>query len=613
MSWLFLAGDQLLKGFVAVPGLGWLLPAAILLALLMLAGGGYYNVFHHPLVVKARTAPEALQEFPLPQLAVALRRLRLAQALHEWGERLGLSRQRLTWLQSLTKTPTPSVTTLQTLARLLGMEQAAEIQVLRPNLWLLHARLDYPEPLRGKAVPLFGVTGSAVSGDEEVHTRTAIEQALKAINHPFELPFLLFCLDSNQGRRLIPDGYAALLIDEPVLRELLFAHNPQQTFAGLLLTRGLYALSPYQTEGEVHNPAMFYGRDRLLRELIQAASPQFLLVGPRRVGKTSLLRRLMEQLPTRRPERQIVALNLLGIDDYGRFGRELARRLQLPEPPASGDRRTQAAQIAELLRGKFHDPAKPGLVLIDEADGLVETDAGAGFPLLAELRNLQTEGRCAFILAGYWYLFRRTLDHASPVYNFAPVKRLGPLEPEAGRALTSEPMARLGLHYADPTLPERIVEHTGGYPYLIQLLCDQLLEELKTDRSLTLTAAHLNDAERSQRVRNYVVPFFHFNTGPGAQLLVYRLLEKDRFSLAEAHVGLEQTVDRTIPLGTIEETLVQLVLYGLLVDSNDQYQWAIPLVRNTLLAEAGREHRLTRLLQELPDDFAAWITPSRRP
>ncbi len=82
--------------------------------------------------------------------------------------------------------------------------------------------------------------------------------------------------------------------------------------------------------------------------------------------------------------------------------------------------------------------------------------------------------------------------------------------------------------------------------------------------------------------------------------------------MVEANIGLEQTTGRTIPLGTIEEILMQLMLYGLLVDANGQYQWAIPLVRDTLLDEAGRKHRLARLLQELPDDFAAWITPSRR-
>ncbi len=92
------------------------------------------------------------------------------------------------------------------------------------------------------------------------------------------------------------------------------------------------------------------------------------------------------------------------------------------------------------------------MLLIDEADALVEADAKRGYPLLSELRTLQAEGACSFVLTGYWHLYRRTLDHGSPLYNFAPVRRLGPLEPEAGSALATEPMARLGLTWADAAL-----------------------------------------------------------------------------------------------------------------------------------------------------------------
>jgi AAA domain len=348
----------------------------------------------------------------------------------------------------------------------------------------------------------------------------------------------------------------------------------------------------------------------LLRELMHAKSLQFLLVGPRRVGKTSLLRRLKNQLPNRRPELQTVLLDLLGINEPLEVTRRLARALELAPSVAAVGARENAVQLAEMLRGKFTDPAQPGLILIDEADGLVEADADAGFPLLSEIRSLQAEGLCSFILAGYWYLFRRTLDYSSPVYNFTTVKRLGPLESEAARNLAVEPMARLGLRYADAAIPAQIVENTGGYPSLIQLLCDQLLEQLKKDRSLVLTADHLAQVEQSQPVRDYLRGFFHFNTGPGAQLLVYCILESDEFSFAEAHGCLEQAVSKDVPLWMIEQILRQLVLYGLVAESGDRYRWTIPLVREALLASQDREYRVLQLPQELPVDFAAWITPS---
>src|SRR5205085_11341911 len=125
-------------------------------------------------------------------------------------------------------------------------------------------------------------------------------------------PFLMLCRDADKGRRLLPDGYIALIIDEPMLRELVFAPQPPQTLAGLLTTRGLLVLPLYSPDGEVRNPSMFYGRDRELREMIQAAAPQCLLVGPRRIGKSSLLHRLQDEDSRQRPALQIVSRTLLG-------------------------------------------------------------------------------------------------------------------------------------------------------------------------------------------------------------------------------------------------------------------------------------------------------------
>ena len=607
-----LAGGQLVKGFVSVGPPVWMNPVALSLALVLIGSALalWFTVFRHPLVVRARARPESLAELSLAEIPIALRRLRRAGALNEVWERLGLSLRRLQRLEKLASKATPE--RMQALAGLLGMNEAPVPEELYPGLWSLQAELGSPAPLSKQPIPLIGIDRQAQNGDDESHARSVILEALKRSEHRFELPFLLFCRDSDLARQLVPEQYVALLIDDALARELLFARDPSQTLAGLLLTRGLLALSPYSEKGAVADPAMFYGRDRVLRELMQSASPQCLLVGPRRVGKTSLLRRLEDQLPKRRPELQPVFLDLLGIDDPTAVIRRLARALKLSAPMPAPSFSDNARLLAEMLRERFPDPARPGLILIDEADGLVEADAASGFPLLSALRSLQAEGLCSFILAGYWYLFRRTLDHGSPVYNFATVKQLRPLEPEAARDLASEPMARIGLRYENSAIPERIAERTGGYPSLIQFLCDQLLNEMKKDRSLVLTATQLTRAEQSQDVRDHLTGFFRFNTGPGAQVLVYRVLERDGFGLAEAHGYLEQAAGRDVPLWVIEQILLQLVLFGLLAESGDRYRWTIPLVRDTLLAGQDRDYRVSLLLKELPADFAAWITPAER-
>ncbi len=247
------------------------------------------------------------------------------------------------------------------------------------------------------------------------------------------------------------------------------------------------------------------------------------------------------------------------------------------------------------------------MLVIDEADNLVKADAEAGYPLLSALRSLQSRGKCSVLLAGYWHLFRATLDHRSPLYNFATVRRLGPLDPEAGRALADEPMRRLGLDWADAELPARIVRRTGGYPDLIQAVCDQVLVELRQHHTLTLTAAQLDAAESSDRVRERLVWSFQNNIDTAGQLLVDGLIERDAFTLTEAHQALEQAVRRRVPLAVLDRLLVQLVLYGFIREADGRYGWTIPLLRETLTDATDRDHRRERLLTELAADPELWV------
>lgn len=107
---------------------------------------------------------------------------------------------------------------------------------------------------------------------------------------------------------------------------------------------------------------------------------------------------------------------------------------------------------------------------------------------------------------------------------------------------------------------------------------------------------HLKQAKHSPQVRDYLAWSFCANIVPAAQVMIYRLLERDAFTLSAGHACLEEAVGREIPLAVIEAILVQLVLYGFVAETEDRYRWTIPLLRETLLAGNDREHRVGRLL-----------------
>ncbi|WP_438027032.1 two-component regulator propeller domain-containing protein [Sorangium sp. So ce233] len=581
---VILVGSTLARGSVFVPITPapppatrsfWLI-TSVLGALIGAAAAAVAIAHRRNLYLRTPLADLALSG--LPSALASMRRFRV---LDESWSRLGLPETRIPLIEATASATPHAPEQLRALAELLGMENAASAPVkeLPHGLSLLAARLPYPAPLRGHTVALVSLDLAQARSAEPAHLRAALESALEDAGQRFELPFVLVARD-DVARDLLPADLASLRLGEREFKALLFARNPQHTFAGLLHARRLVAVSPYATAGEVKDEQMFFGRVALLKELLLASSIQHIVIGPRRVGKTSLLKRLLRELPARRPDVEAVFVDLLGVADHARAARTLARTLKIDAPR---DQDPETA-FADLLRARFQESGKKGVVLLDEADGLIEADAARGFPLLSAMRTLQAEEVCSFVLAGYLFLYRESLNQRSPLYNFATVRMLGPLEPEAARDLALVPMQRLGVAYADPELPAQIAERTGGYPSFVQVLCDAALDVLRDAGSgdLVLSAEHIAQAE--QKVGISLRDIFHSNAGEEAQLLVYRLLDRDDFSRSDAEQALAGALGRHVPAASVDRALQELRLFGFLVEQDGRFSFAIPLLRDTLRA-----------------------------
>jgi hypothetical protein len=591
-------------------------------ALLGLIGMGLVVllVLRHPLVLRLRESPEVLRTtLPLATLPLALSRLRWAGAQSEVLGQLGLPGERAALLRTLGPVGTAEhVVTmdLRGLARLVGMLDAdrAAVQTLMPGVHLLSARLPHPEKLADHITALVGIDPAIWESEERRKLPTVLRAALRAVGHPDPHPFLLL-LPSQGGAVLSTNELPLHLhVRETELRALLFSPEPARKLAGLLHARRLLTSSPYSHEGDVKLATMFFGREALLRDLATAASPQCILVGPRRVGKTSLLKRLTESLRSHRPQLDVYFLDLMGIKSYreatsalevalenaARQGKLEAGRSLVSVPPID-PLIAEELQLAALIEARHASTGRRVVVLIDEADGLLATDAAHAYRLLNALRALQAQDICSIVLAGYLFLYRQALEHASPLYNFARVQILGPLDMREAEELARVPMELLSIRYADNDMPAEIARATGGYPSFVQLLCDQLLQELKED-SLLLTREHLRAAERSQRVYDQLVTMLKMNTRRLTQILVYALLDHEQFSAMEAHRVLQEKLARPVPFSIVERALNELRVFSLITLSpaGQGFAWGIPLLRD-ILRDAEPAYVLQGLLEELQD------------
>lgn len=260
--------------------------------------------------------------------------------------------------------------------------------------------------------------------------------------------------------------HIAAYASQAVLSEWLLSAEAESVLVRLLSRQlPVTRISPYQTRGGITRAAGFFGRQQELARILNREPSNYLLVGGRQLGKTSLMK-AVERHYQGHPE---VACLYVSLRDH----RLRARLAQLVGAGAE----TELAEILQMLQAQ--SGKRRLLLLLDECDLFLRDDARSGYRQLSELRAQSEEGRCRFILAGFWDLYEAVaLDFASPIRNFGDVIRLGPLDQEACLALATMPMRRLGIAYEHAELPELIATQSGGRANLVAIICQYLLENL---------------------------------------------------------------------------------------------------------------------------------------
>jgi hypothetical protein len=282
---------------------------------------------------------------------------------------------------------------------------------------------------------------------------------------------------TQQARSALAEAahVAFVVLTVEALRDLLLGGREREVLETAISSqRPIIELSPYQIGGGVEDPRMFYGRTTELRRLADEKLHNVLLVGPRQMGKSSLLNALGRRLPQRR---DVLDVHRITLSDGNLLTSAARARGQAAQSDSADD-----AALFTLLAGERE---RPRVWLIDEADALVTASGWHGTARI--LRALSEENRAHFVLAGFWSLYTAAaLDTHSPLRNFGQTLRLGPLEREAARALVTEPLAALGLLFEAPELADRLLDETGCRANLLALCCDGLIRTLgPTDRMLS--------------------------------------------------------------------------------------------------------------------------------
>lgn len=249
--------------------------------------------------------------------------------------------------------------------------------------------------------------------------------------------------------------------------------------------------NPYISRGPVRIPEMFFGREHELQEIAAflAGNQSVSMIGPRKIGKTSLLFHLLrpEIWPTIGLDERNLFIYLdcevLGegghAEIFGQFAAEMAAALDergLPPEPALETALTRPTRLSfEAAVRKLNQRGLRVVLILDEFERL-STNSALDVNFFNALRSAAGRYQLAFITASARPLIELTYSGrsqeilSSPFFNiFAPLF-LGLLSREESLALIREPAAHAGRPFPEES-QAFIYELAGGHPLALQVAC----------------------------------------------------------------------------------------------------------------------------------------------
>jgi len=264
--------------------------------------------------------------------------------------------------------------------------------------------------------------------------------------------------------------------------------------------------NPYLSRGPVRDPGMLFGRTHELHEIAAflRGTQSVSIIGPRKIGKTSLLLQLMR--PAAWPGLGLGDDNLFVYLDcevlgegahaeiFGQFAAEIAAALEergLPPEPALDAAAAKPTRLAlEAAIRKLNQGGVRIVLILDEFERLA-TNGQLDLNFFNALRSIAARYQFVFLTASARPLIELTYSGrsqeilSSPFFNiFAPVF-LGLLAEDDARRLMREPARQQDVAFS-ATTEDFLYALAGGHPFALQVACfhafDTRADHAETER-----------------------------------------------------------------------------------------------------------------------------------
>lgn len=284
-------------------------------------------------------------------------------------------------------------------------------------------------------------------------------------------------LDSHRKRQaLLPTN---IVVAGPrFLRRLARASDPISILKKEVLDQSdLTKVSPFILSNATPT-RMFFGRAAEAATILATVGTNSVaLLGSRRIGKTSLLRHVHNELSEANFQ------PFFGDCQTVRTWQDFAELAKTQWQVAASDN-FRPLHLADLVRELGAKSSKPVVIILDEIDQLLAWDRQHHEDSVPEAffracRSLSQEGLAQFIFSGERTIAQRIWDPESPHWNFCRPLALTQLGREAATTLLVQPLKSLGVRILDEArFGEQAWNCTSGHPQIGQYLGDRLVRRL---------------------------------------------------------------------------------------------------------------------------------------
>jgi hypothetical protein len=407
--------------------------------------------------------------------------------------------------------------------------------------------------------------------------------------------FLFMPAGNIKLRQRLQDAYKnkpLVIIDESALISMILGEQDGKIPLGVLRPLMLNSLKTQSIDVfKVSNlvdaySSIFLGRDAQIEQIVSSAS-NYAIYGGRRIGKSSVMNAVEKRLIKRGV--RVISYDFQGELDVSDSGtsKNIARKLGIEKYlKEHGDFKSALDSYLE------NNPDVQIALMLDEIDKYI-VENPIRHILIETCRAMSDRhpGQFRVIIAGFMKLYdclqgkSPYTPTSDPWQRMFTGKLLNNLSPVSAEGIVKEGFLQiLGWRFENRSIPQKIVELTGGHPAFVQALCQRVQEKVgpRNDRIVRLDDIQdvFNDKHPLESFIAFVRNTLKMNLDPIGRYLIVWLASESKDALGFTWKEILEYASLSevpIPEGKLEKSVRRLVVTNVIREIAPQaYEFSVP-------------------------------------